>query len=376
MAEPFKEMVNRESISLLAKAISAASEEPFSQRKFVSKCMKGLSDMELLTRIRHVASCLADSLPGDFVRNAMLARRALPPPLGPLSQVTELTFLWPLAQWVQDAGLDHPEEALDLIYELTKRFSCEFAIRPYYDRHQTLTLKRVRKWTRDPNEHVRRLCSEGIRPKLPWGKQLKAFIEDPTPIFSVLDKLKDDESFYVRRSVANCLNDISKDHPTLVLATLNEWGKVPSAHRKWLIKHALRTLIKAGDTGALSLIGIGKPKLKGTSFALSKKRVRIGESFDLLLNLENDLKKSQELLIDYVVHFQTARGILSPKVFKWKRVTIRGSDTISLQKTHKMRVVTTRKFYTGAHKVEIQINGAIFGSADFVLTKARKVASK
>jgi 3-methyladenine DNA glycosylase AlkC len=170
-------------------------------------------------------------------------------------------FYLPHTTFVADYGLDPAhnggrdpfEASMKALHELTRRFTAEFAIRPFLIAQEARTLASLMKWTRDPDPHVRRLCSEGSRPRLPWGLRLQSFVRDPRPTLPILEALKDDPELYVRRSVANHLGDIAKDHPDLVLDLCARWLKGASSERKWLIRHALRYPAKKGSKAALKL---------------------------------------------------------------------------------------------------------------------------
>ena len=160
--------------------------------------------------------------------------------------------------FVAEYGLDHFEPSMQAHYQLTQRFTAEFSIRPFLIKHTEATLARLRQWARDPNEHVRRLVSEGTRPRLPWASRLPAFQADPAPVLALLELLKDDPALYVRRSVANNLNDIGKDHPRVLMQTAQRWMRDATPERAWVVRHALRWAVKQGDPAALKVLGFGK----------------------------------------------------------------------------------------------------------------------
>ena len=200
--------------------------------------------------------------------------------------------------------------------------------------------------------------------------RLHQFIEDPSPVVELLEKLKDDSSEYVRRSVANNLNDFAKDHPDLVTGLAKAWMVGASADRKRLVRHALRTLVKAGNPEALSVLGYGQPEIDMTGFSVSTAQVVFGSPLEFDIELVSTSSKDQKLLIDYVVHHVKANGQTSPKVFKWKNLTLAAGKTLTASRKHPIRAITTRRYYSGSHRVEIQVNGQSFGGADFELTDA------
>ena len=269
---------------------------------------------------------------------------------------------WPILRVIEDHGTERPVEALEAIRRLTPMFSGEFAVRPHLIADPDGTLAIMKGWTSDPSEHVRRLASEGARPRLPWGQRLPAFVADPRPLFPLLEPLLDDRSAYVRRSVANHLNDISKDHPALVVEVLGRWAR---PGREKLVRRALRSLVKSGDLGALALIGVGEPELSVVRFEVEP-RCRIGESVGMLVELA--CRAEQKLVVDYAVGLVGRKG-RRRKVFKWSTRQVRPGRVV-LERRHPMRPVSVRRLYPGEHTVELQINGRSFGTRPFQLTEA------
>jgi 3-methyladenine DNA glycosylase AlkC len=269
------------------------------------------------------------------------------------------SFLYlPFVFFVADYGLECFEISMRAQYELTQRFTAEFSIRAYLERYPEKTLARLREWAVDPNVHVRRLVSEGTRPRLPWAPRLRRFQEDPTPVLELLERLKDDPEEYVRRSVANNLNDISKDHPARVVQVARRWWKDAGDDRKRLVRHALRTLVKAGDEGALGVLGYVRdtPASIG-SVVCSPDTVEIGGKIRIEVEVENPSEEEAPVLVDLRVHFVKANGSTSAKVFKGAMVTMApGADT-TVRKTISLAQHSTRKHYPGSHRIEVMING-------------------
>ena len=228
-------------------------------------------------------------------------------------------------------------------------------------------------WCHDSNEHVRRLASEGIRPRLPWGKQLPRYIAEPAPVIALLDNLKDDSTDYVRRSVANNLNDIAKDHPDLVIETCRRWlaepEKGPGSDRNWIVRHATRTLVKAGHPQVFPLLGFTPdPKIDSTRIDLTSNSIKLGDSLQLSTVISSDATEKQSIVIDYAVHFMKANGKTAPKVFKWKNLHLAPGQTVSLEKKHPLKAITTRRYYAGAQSVELLINGIPVAETSFELS--------
>lgn len=373
-ANELKHRVSRPSIERLSGHLEVF-DASFPRAQFVRTATKGLAALELKARIKHVADALALSLPSEFDEaaaiidgaNALYLSASAPRKRDIHHAPADSAFVfWPLCTYVETYGLEQPDRALQTMHGLTSLASCEFAIRPYIERDPKRVFARLRRWAKDPNHHVRRLVSEGTRPRLPWGGRLRGLQADPSPLLPLLDQLFDDDELYVRRSVANHLNDISKDHPELAVATAKRWKQAnPSEAVEWVVRHALRGLIKAGHAQALALQGIGRPRIDVETFTISPSRLRFGGALEL--NLQLRAKASHSLLIDYAVHHMKANGELSPKVFKWTRKQVEKGQVLTLQKAHSIRAISTRRYHAGLHRVELRINGRSFGVEEFEL---------
>lgn len=341
----------------------------FPVEDFSAQAMDGILDLELKDRVRHLVGVLHDYLPADFAETAgILIGLKDNWTAGDPDDKLRGFAAWPVIDYIGEYGLSHPKEALAALRELTPFFSAEFAIRPFIIRHPDITFRHLQEWTDDPDEHVRRLVSEGSRPRLPWGQQLPAIIEDPSDTLELLEKLKDDRSEYVRRSVANHLNDISKDHPDTVVAVCRRWQKNTGPERLWIIRHATRTLVKAGHPAVFGLLGFtDKPQLELESLQLASDTVKMGESLEFALRLNSTGKEQQKVVIDYAIHHVKANGKTSPKVFKLRTLEIAPGETVEFVKRHAIRPITTRKYYPGEHAVEVLVNGKSYGVETFAL---------
>jgi 3-methyladenine DNA glycosylase AlkC len=230
------------------------------------------------------------------------------------------------------------------------------------------TLAILAEWAEDENPHVRRLVSEGTRPRLPWTMQLKPFIEDPRPILPLLEKLKTDPELMVRRSVANNLNDIVKDNPDIVVETLSRWKKIEDEGTQWLIRHAARTLVKQGNKDILTTLGYSpKIDIVVSKIKLDKPTVKMGGELNFSFEIKSTSKQPQTLSIDYVIHHVKANGTRTPKVFKLTRKALEPGQAINLSKAHSFRPISTRKYYAGKHVLEIQVNGTIYAKTEFMV---------
>ncbi|MEN8254588.1 MAG: DNA alkylation repair protein [Verrucomicrobiota bacterium] len=341
----------------------------FSRKEFAADAVAGLEKLELKERVCHVIGVLHGYLPDDFNETAdiLIQLKGNWIPGNPNDNLAGFAA-WPIIDYVGEHGLGHPEKALGVLKGLTPLFSAEFAIRPFISGHFDLTFQRLSAWCTDPDEHVRRLVSEGTRPRLPWGTHLPQFIDDPSPVFRLLEKLKDDKSEYVRRSVANNLNDISKDHPDAVIACCRRWQKTPSPGRTWIVRHATRSLVKAGHPDVFGLLGYTEnPRIELLSLNVSPKQIRLDESLEFTAMLKSKAAVPQKVVVDYAVHHMKASGQTSPKVFKLRSLEIAPGETVELTKRHAIKPVTTRKYHPGRHAIEILVSGKAFGQADFNL---------
>ena len=341
----------------------------FSRNRFVSEAIDGLTPLELKSRVRHISAALNKSLPTDFEKAAalLLSLKAHWIPGEPGDSLGGFAA-WPVIDYVGEYGLDHPEKALKVLKDLTSLFSAEFSIRPFITQHFELTYRRLDQWCNDPDEHVRRLVSEGTRPRLPWGQRLPQFIVEPSPVFQLLEKLKDDPAEYVRRSVANNLNDISKDHPDKVIAICGRWKKDASAERRWIIRHATRSLVKSGHPEVFGLLGYTeRPKLELCSLDIAPTVIALGESIEFSFQLQSKSLKPQTIVIDYAIHHVKANGNTSPKVFKFRTMELGPGEAVQLVKRHAIKPITTRTYYPGTHAVDILINGERYAREAFTL---------
>ena len=332
---------------------------------FVGAVMAELEKLELKQRFAWVADQLRAYLPEDYPTALGILVRILD---GRFEPIEDAGFrLLPIPTFVYRYGLEHPEASLDAMYVITRHTSCEGAIRPFIIHHREATLARLHQWALDEDEHVRRLVSEGSRPRLPWWPQLTDLIADPTPSLALLERLKDDPSLYVRRSVANHLNDIGKDHPELLLARMEAWSKDAGKERLWLINHALRSLVKRGDARALAILGYGPARVEMCGLTVAPEVLQFGGKLRFSFSLRSSGEDPQQLMIDYVMHFMKANGRTAPKVFKLRKATLEAGDTLRLQKSQAIRPISTRRYYPGMQRLEIQVNGRILGGADFEL---------
>jgi len=364
-----KEGLNIASAERIAEAISQVYPN-FAVEPFLQQIDSGLASLELKQRVNHFIDVLAEYLPKDFAQCHHIFMQLKPhwnygEPEDPLRSFAA----WPVTDFVAKYGIDSPDLAFECLHYLTSLFSAEFAIRPLIEKYPELSSKYLAQWVTDEDHHVRRLTSEGTRPRLPWGIRLQSFCQDPRPNLTLLAQLKDDDSEYVRRSVANHLNDIAKDNADIVIALCKDWQVNASANTQWVIKHACRSLIKSGNLDVFPLLGFtDSPKLKVSTISLTNPQITLGDSLIFNVQLTSTSKEKQKLAIDFVIYHMKANGQLSPKVFKLKELTLKKSECIELTKQHRMKAITTRKYYSGKHRIAIQVNGKEYAIKDFNLT--------
>ena len=365
MAEALKHFFDASLVRQIARDL-ATVHRGFAERAFVDECVAGLAERELLARAWHIADVMHAFLPPSFDAAAQVILGSLGPELEQTEGHGLAPFRYlPHVLFVQKHGLDDFELAMTAQHALTRRFSAESSIRPFLERYPQRTLARLREWATDPSAHVRRLVSEGTRPRLPWAPRLRAFIVDPAPVLALLERLKDDAERYVQRSVANNLNDIAKDHPDLVVATCRRWAETPSRATPFIVRHALRSLVKRGHRGALAVLGAGtRPNVQVSRIRLAK-QVRIGGELSFAFSITSKSSRAQDLVVDYAVYFVKSRGDVRPKVFKLKRVVLEARETIELSGKVSFSQMTTRKHYPGKHRVQVLVNGVASSDADF-----------
>lgn len=340
----------------------------FNARAFQKDAERGIDELELKARVHHLIAVLHTHYDLPFKKLSKYLQD-LPSVWDRGSAVDNKAGFaaWPLIDYIAAHGLQHPKESLQTLEKLTPLFSAEFAVRPFIQQHTDVTYTKLLEWCEHDSEHVRRLASEGSRPRLPWGMRLPQFIKNPEPLAAILEKLKVDESLYVRRSVANNLNDISKDNADWMIELCGTWLGDAHQHSNWIVKHALRSLVKAGDVRVFPLLGYAAaPQITASEIKLNKKRVTMGDaiSFSCVITAG---EQAQNLVVDYVVYFMKANGKLAPKVFKLKNIILGANEAVEITKSYSFKPITTRRYYAGVHQVAIQVNGKEVARADFKL---------
>ncbi len=370
MSAKLKHLLGNEAVGWLAGRLHDAH-AAFDRDGFTVRCLAGLEALELKTRAHHIASAMAMYLPASFPEAAAIIVRSLEPEIEATGN-TGLSVLryMPHDRFIEIRGLDHPSAAYAMQEEVTKRFSCEFSIRAFLVRHPEATLERMQGWAVHENAHLRRLASEGLRPRLPWAARVPALVSDPSPVLAVLELLKDDPERYVQRSVANNINDIAKDHPDLAVELCRRWLVDAPPARQWIIGHAMRHQVKRGNKRALALFGHHQsPRIEITDVKLKPKAVQMGGVLEFSFSLVSTARKTQDLAVDYAVHFVKANGGLRPKVFKIGKLALEPGAKASMGGKVSFADMTTRKHYPGHHQLALQINGQPFEIATFAVRR-------
>lgn len=357
-----KDILGVQALATIADAGAAASKR-FDRAIFLRAASDGIESLSIMERVRHIAAALRPALPADHAA-AFDILRAMAPQLTHGFQAIAIT------EYVARYGLDDFDASMDALTDLTRYGSAEFAIRPFLARDLDRALAVMTRWTQSENEHVRRLASEGARPRLPWAARVPALKADPTLAAPILEALKTDPSLYVRKSVANHLNDIAKDRPDWLLGRLAEWSQ-DDARTAWIVRHALRTLIKKGDPGALALIGVAHGAMVMIrDFAVSPATVRMGERIAITAELVSNASDDQRLVVDYRVHYARTGGKTAPKVFKLKTFELCAGATAPLAISQVIRDFSTRRHYPGQHAVEMIVNGKVMAETVFEILPA------
>lgn len=370
--EPFKNAYSPQLVACFADHLEKHAPH-FDRDSFCRPILAELERLELKERAQLIADGLHHALPKDAAKRAEVVLAMLhPDEFDHANGSSDADGIcgWgsmPLTMMVGQRWVEDFDRAMAVQKELTKRGSSEFGVRYFLLSDQERALDIMRGWIDDPNRHVRRLISEGTRPRLPWAMQLPRLIEDPSPMIPILTALRDDEEEYVRRSVANHLNDIAKDHPDLIADIALDWVKGAGKHRQKLVRHACRTLIKQGHSGALEAIGVSAPEIDLHALTVDTESVAYGKSLDFTATLKSNSASDQSLVIDYLIHFRKANGQLAAKVFKGSRITLPAGRTHVFRKSHPIRPITTRRYYAGRQGLSLRINGKDYGSAQFDL---------
>jgi 3-methyladenine DNA glycosylase AlkC len=347
-------------------SVRADGDIPHIEWTEVDAAAAGVDGLSLRERSDLVSAALIADLPGDYNTVAAVFRRALHSP--------EFTgwMMWPVTETVATLALasDDPtafDDGLTLLAELTPRLTAEFAIRRFLIADLDRSLAVIQHWTDHSNEHVRRLASEGTRAFLPWAVRVPALLAAPTSTTPILDALRSDDSEYVRRSVANHLNDLGRQSPGVAVDLAASWMATADANTAWVVRHGLRVLIKKADPRALELLGFAVADVDVSAVTLDTAVVQLPGELTFVVDVTNTGAAPARLAIDYLVHYVKNNGTTAAKVFKLTTATLAPGESIALRKKHAFRPMTTRVHYPGTHALELQVNGQRFSRVEFEL---------
>jgi len=328
----------------------------FDQKKFVSMIFGShFKQMEWKDRMKHTTRTLHHFMPQNFSKAAVLNNQLIEALRKNGFSDGQLEFMF-FPDYIETYGLDDLESSVNAFEFVTRFISCEFAVRPFILKYEKIMLKQMLAWSLHESEHVRRLASEGSRPRLPWAMAIPGLKKDPSPLLPILENLKQDPSETVRRSVANNLNDIAKDHPDVVLAIAKKWkglGKTTDA----IVKHGCRTLLKQGNVTVLKLYGLDSKDIETGTFKINTPKVKVGKSLEFSFTIKNKSSKKQTVRLEYGIYYKKAKGHLARKVFKISERVYEPGEKIKVTRQQPFKPITTRKFHTGQHKISIIVNG-------------------
>lgn len=364
--EPFKNIYNdiffHQFTGVLAKNLQG-----FDKRQFLQQVRDDAwEERELKQRMKHIALVLHQFLPGQYdqgiekIYSLITALRK--------NDIKGGLEYMIFTEYVENFGLEHYNTSMEAMEFITQFISCEYAIRPFILRYPEKAMRQMQRWSKHESLHVRRFSSEGCRPRLPWAMALPALKKDPAPILPILENLKDDTSEFVRKSVANNLNDIAKDNPDTVLEIVKEW-QGHSSRTDWIIKHGSRTLLRKAHPQALKIFGlIVSDKIVVDKLRLAYKSIGIGEALHFSFNLTNTGNEPVKLRVEYGIDYRKSNGKANRKLFKITENTYQPGQTYTFKRTQSFRNLTTRKHYAGQHALSIVINGQELAKKQFIVT--------
>ncbi|MCT4647063.1 MAG: DNA alkylation repair protein [Carboxylicivirga sp.] len=370
MAELFKNLYSPQFFDVFTEALDAVIDH-FDKESFLKKVyVAEWEDMELKQRMHHISMLMATYLSNDYKSSieqiheiiAVLKENDVDNRV----KYRDLVFIL-LPNYIEHYGINDFQASVEAFRGITPFSTCELAVRPFIIKFEDQMMERLQEWTKDTNHHVRRLASEGCRPRLPWGMALRAFKSDPSPILPILEALKNDPTEYVRKSVANNLNDISKDNPQTTIDIAKRW-KGQSKETDWIVKHACRTLLKAGNQEMMKLFGYGSiENIEIQNFELSSSFVRVGDALEFSFDLNNHSDKSELIRLEYAIYFLKKNGSRTKKVFKISEKNYPPHSSTSMSRKQSFKLVSTRKYHLGEHLVSLIINGVEVEEGSFEL---------
>ncbi len=338
----------------------------FDKKRFIARIFdSGFADKALKERMAHTSQVLHEFLPDSFPKAAKLLEKIIAQLRKNNEGEDSLAYMF-LPDYVERYGLQHFDSAIPSLELITQFVSCEFAVRPFILQYGSRMMEVFLQWSLHKNHKVRRLASEGSRPRLPWAMAIPALKKDPAPVLPILENLKNDPSEWVRRSVANNLNDIAKDHPAVVMDIARRWKGI-SKETDAIIKHGCRTLLKQGHTEVLAHYGLNGSHASISGLKVHTPKVAIGDSLAFSFTVRNDDKAPQTIRLEYGIYYNKSKGQLARKVFKISERLLQPGEQVQILKKQSFKIITTRVFYPGPHQVSVIVNGEEKGVKQFEL---------
>ncbi len=363
MPEPLKNVYDTHFIKRFASV--AAAIPGFGANDFQAAVFDNTwNGLELKQRMRHLSSVLHSHLPGDYPAKVSSILRIISL-LEERGEKGGFAYMF-LPDFIEQYGLADLATSLAAMEKVTQFASCEFAIRPFLLAHPEKVMAQMLAWSRHPHASVRRFASEGCRPRLPWAMAIPSLKKDPSLLLPILENLKADESLFVRRSVANNLNDIGKDHPAVVTGLVKTWKGI-GPETDWIIRHGCRSLLKKANASAYALFGLEEASdCRLSNLVISQRQLKIGNRLQFSFALKTGTLP-RKIRLEYAVYYVKANGKQSRKIFQLTEKLFQPSQTHVITKEQRFQDFTTRKHYPGEHKLAIVLNGKEVASAQFML---------
>jgi 3-methyladenine DNA glycosylase AlkC len=367
MGDLLKDLYSPAFYKKLTKTLTAVL-PTFNQQRFISRIFTDdFPDKELKARMRHTTMVLHQFMPSSFTESAdilvNLATQLKKQGIGEDS----LVYMF-IPDYIEVYGLDDLETSVQAMEIITQFVSCEFGVRSFLLKYEKQMISQMEAWSKHGDHKVRRLASEGSRTRLPWAMAVPFLKKDPSPILPILENLKNDPSEWVRRSVANSLNDIAKDHPEVVVSIARKWKGI-SRETDAIIKHGSRTLLKRGHIEMLKYYGLNSKKILVSAFKITTPVVKMGDSLHFSFRVTNQDVTKQKIRLEYGLYYRKANNQLTKKVFKISESMLKPGSEKNIQREQSFRKITTRVFYPGEHHLSVIVNGAETAAKVFTLRK-------
>lgn len=368
MTIQLKDFYSNQYIEHICSCLSDIIQRPIANQLQEQILTPSWQDMPLKTRMQHLTSVLEtvfNEHAYSYQQSINILKKLLV-----LVSTPQFKYSDMLAMFIPDYVARHTQESWELSMNALKYFtshgtSSEFAIRPFILNDQDKAFSYITQWANDEHPHIRRFASEGCRPRLPWSFALPALKEDPTPLFPILKTLIQDSQLYVKKSVANNLNDISKDHPEQAL-DFSQRHHYHNEHSRWIVKHGLRTLLKKSHHDALAMFGHTHTTVNNPTLTIKSTEISMGDKLNFTFNGTISSTLPDKLRLEYQIDYLKKNGSYTHKRYKIGEYTPTTTD-ININTSHNFKLLSTRTYYPGAHHMHIYINGQCVASNPFYL---------